>query len=510
MSFNQTSYFQEPRSVSQSYSMNNTSEFGGASQGFAINAGNGFAGSSSFTTSVPSSFVSSTDFSASSFGMPRRESMAAPIFSMNSASGFGGAAAGSYFNAQQNAASAATSSIAQDLLRMSGGNTQYVSQIENAILGAQGEPLNINENQEITVLGNRGIFANRSEVMGWKGIIPIEQYQVNEDANPEVMNKKVTTKLEYIQELAIRYLRPPTPPAPGEIVVQQEGNTLTPPAPPLVVRQVPPRPDTPEPLILREAPPQPPQPIGRKLISISGKRLPPPPRKIVVERLAPIPTKPQSVIVERWMPYVQGKRRVIFQKGPADPVIVKPRNVIVQWEAPAVIVKTEIKYLGVVRANPAEYVSQYGASLKLAKDLPQYVLDIKTPDGLVLAANYKAPSILELEGDVSAFKLVDLEREGLGDYRSYLQRLGVIEGAVNSSVNSSLNAIIDEIFRSVDTNNSGSIAIAEAERLLLRLNSRLGRSYGEDDVKKFFSTLDVNGDGTLSLVEFRQAFLRLA
>jgi hypothetical protein len=68
--------------------------------------------------------------------------------------------------------------------------------------------------------------------------------------------------------------------------------------------------------------------LGVKLITISGKRLPPPPRKVIIERLAPLPTKPQSVIIERWLPYNDNlKRRVVYQKAPPDPVVVKPRNV---------------------------------------------------------------------------------------------------------------------------------------------------------------------------------------
>jgi hypothetical protein len=75
--------------------------------------------------------------------------------------------------------------------------------------------------------------------------------------------------------------------------------------------------------------------------------------KVIIERLAPLPQKPQSVLIERWLPYAQAKRRVIFQRGAqVDPVIVKPRNVIVQWEAPRVNIKTEVKYLGVINANP--------------------------------------------------------------------------------------------------------------------------------------------------------------
>ena len=82
--------------------------------------------------------------------------------------------------------------------------------------------------------------------------MPLSEYLINEDPTPEVITKKSSQSLQYIQELAIRYLRPPTPPAPGEIVITQLPNVLTPPAPPIVVRQQPPRPATPEPLVIKE------------------------------------------------------------------------------------------------------------------------------------------------------------------------------------------------------------------------------------------------------------------
>lgn len=219
------------------------------------------------------------------------------------------------------------------------------------------------------------------------------------------------------KELAIRYLRPPIPPHPGEIVITQEPNVLTPPAPPLVIRQQPPRPMTPEPLVVREAPPPAPQPIGRKLITISGKRLPPPPRKVVIERLAQLPAKPQSVLIERWLPYKQVKRRVIFRAAPPDPILVKPRNKIVQWETPQIKINQQLEYLGVKRGNPKEYALMFKDKLVNAKDLPEFVLKISTPDGLILAANYKTPTPRnKLDGDVFALKLIDLHKEGLGEY----------------------------------------------------------------------------------------------
>ncbi len=71
------------------------------------------------------------------------------------------------------------------------------------------------------------------------------------------------------------------------------------------------------------------------------------------------------------------------------------------------------------------------------------------------------------------------------------------------------NAEIDHLFASVDKSGDGFISIEEAQSLLLRLNSRLGRNYGEDDVKAFFARLDVNRDGRLSIREFREAFGRI-
>lgn len=103
----------------------------------------------------------------------------------------------------------------------SGGSQIYLSEIEQSIIRSN-QPIQINESEEITVNGQRGIWANRAEVANWRGVIPINQYVINEDANPEIITKRSNQTLDYVQELAIRYLRPPTPPAPGEIIIQQQ------------------------------------------------------------------------------------------------------------------------------------------------------------------------------------------------------------------------------------------------------------------------------------------------
>lgn len=108
--------------------------------------------------------------------------------------------------------------------------------------------------------------------------------------------------------------------------------------------------------------------------------------------------------------------------------MVKPKNIIIQWESPQVSIKKEYKYLGVIKANPVEYVNRYGESLTRSSQLPQFVREIANPRGLVLAADLAAEEQQEsheLYGDVHALALVDLEREGIGEYREQLTRMGV-------------------------------------------------------------------------------------
>jgi len=425
-----------------------------------------------------------------------------------------------------------SNNIAQDLLALIGGGSSSasfsasasaggeLSQIEQQILRST-QPIEVSETEEITVIGQRGVWMNKAEVNAWRGDLAITEYRIHEDANPQVITKRFEQQVEYVQELAIRYLRPPTPPAPGEIVITQEPNTNVGPAPPLIIRQAAARADTPEPLVVREAPPQPPAPVGPKRITISGKKNPPPPRKVVIERLAPLPSKPQNVIVERWLPYAETKRRVVFNKAAeVKAEVATPRNVIVQWEAPSVNVRKEVKYLGVIKANPAEYVQRYGAELKVHTALPQFVLDIKTPSEVgQLAAEYKASSLYELEGQLEGFQFVNLDTEGLAEYREQLLAKGIRDlgagagssASVASSAGSAsgVAAAAGQVFAMIDVDNSGVISLDEAMTIVLRLNSQLKRSYGETEVKAFFQAMS-GGSNEINKQQFMAAFEALA
>ena len=194
------------------------------------------------TLSTHSSLVSSSRNAASAQEASRVEQIANDLINLNSAARLSSAAAAvsaaSGSREQQSSASATASDSNCKA-------AAFLSEVETAILRSN-VPVEVNESEEITVLGQRGIWANRAEVVNWKGDMALEEYQINEDADPEVITKQTEQRLEYVQELAIRYLRPPTPPPPGEILISQECNTLTPPAPPIIIRQQPCRPDTPE------------------------------------------------------------------------------------------------------------------------------------------------------------------------------------------------------------------------------------------------------------------------
>lgn len=349
--------------------------------------------------------------------------------------------------------------------------------------------------------------------------------EINQDKNPIIIHKKCDRTVEYVKEISIRYLRPPTPPSMGDIIIREEENMCVPPAPPLIIRQQPPRPVTPPPIVIREAPPPATKPVGIKVITISGKRLPPPPRKVIVERLPTLPPKPQPFIIERWLPYPQVKRKVILYKpGQNKPSLVpKPKNVIVQWEPPNVKITQVVKDLGIVRANPAEYRKTYGNSLIESKDLPEFVKKIKPRAGIILAADVNNHNYTnELYGDVQLLKLINLEKEGLGEYRSVVDSLpDETKQIKNPMSNETTRSIIDSIslsttpnkspcvfniFNNINTNNSGQITKDEMNKAFDQLNSCLGRKYGQNDLNRFFNNADSNKDGFIDLDEFKSFF----
>jgi hypothetical protein len=46
-------------------------------------------------------------------------------------------------------------------------------------------------------------------------------YKINFDPNPQIIRKHANDAVTYKQEVAVRYLRPPTPPPPGPLIIKE-------------------------------------------------------------------------------------------------------------------------------------------------------------------------------------------------------------------------------------------------------------------------------------------------
>jgi hypothetical protein len=56
---------------------------------------------------------------------------------------------------------------------------------------------------------------------------------------------------------------------------------------------------------------------------------------------------------------------------------------------------------------------------------------------LVLASETQSNEVHELEGEVAALKLVDLDREGLAEYKSQLKKLDNLESPITTIIDQS-------------------------------------------------------------------------
>lgn len=304
------------------------------------------------------------------------------------------------------------------------GNIEATSRVSEMILNAK-TPIPVNDTALTTVRINgqeiTGIWVNREECMNWRGVLPLERYQVNTDS-AHVIRKQTSHVYDQIQNISVRYLKPPALPAPGDLIIRHEPDVQLPPAPPIIVRQQAAVVKAPPTLIYREKPPRIPQQVPVQTITIPGATIPPPPRQVIVERMAAAAPLPQDIVIERWLGFPRQKRNVIHQKAvstlSAPP---PPKNVIIDWEAQDhVEMRQQYHFLGVETADPVEYARVHSRELVETNRLPPFVneLNTKIPNGEQLAANVSQIDFI-LTGDVEALKLVD-KNKNLNDY--FVQR----------------------------------------------------------------------------------------
>jgi hypothetical protein len=234
----------------------------------------------------------------------------------------------------------------------------------------------------------------------------LDQYRLNSDPNPEIIRKKPVERVNYTQNVAVRYLKPPAPAPAGDIVIQQLPDRQVAPAPPLHVKQQQPSQPNPAPLVIREAPPPPPAPVPGQYHQIPGKVIPPPARKVITEYLPACPAKPQQVIIDRWLPYEQPQQRVVYKPAKPPCLIPDPKNVTIIWSEPDVDVTQVFVNLGVHNTDPAEYTARHCASLIQADALPEIAIRYGTRGGHSLAATHRQSVQPILYGDVEYLRLI--------------------------------------------------------------------------------------------------------
>lgn len=83
--------------------------------------------------------------------------------------------------------------------------------------------------------------------------------------------------------------------------------------------------------------------------------------------------------------------------------------------------------MGVVRADPREYISKYGSTLKRSHEFPSFVVEAEGSNYQKVVSETISREE-ELVGDLEALRHLDLatlEREGLVRYRDFMNKRGI-------------------------------------------------------------------------------------
>ncbi|CAF1383857.1 unnamed protein product [Rotaria sp. Silwood1] len=240
-------------------------------------------------------------------------------------------------------------------------DTNNITTIPTNITSHQNEYINLSSvnnaiNQQQTILTEQQNIINNNVKLN--------------DQPPIIIRKKITNPVTYKQNVTIRYLKPPTPPPPGPLIIREVRPPPPPPQSPIQIRQRPPPCPTPPPIILRERPP----PIPPRIPATVVEKVIPTPRprrRIVVERYPPCPPKPSDVIIERWLPYKQTNQRpILVERAPPPCIPLQEPNLLVLHDAPQARICKEFINEGVIRADPRSYLQRYGAEINISNTSP--------------------------------------------------------------------------------------------------------------------------------------------
>lgn len=223
---------------------------------------------------------------------------------------------------------------------------------------------------ETTSFGSGNIDYDRESAIRTSGPEETNRYlasvhDIYRDPNPRIVRKTgVESSLAYEQRISVKYLRPPTPPPPGPLIIREVRPPQPPPPPPLVIREQLAGASQPPPLILRERPPEPPASMTGETKIKTLPPVPVPPRSVIIERFQSAAPRPRDIVIERWLPYGPSRERhVKIEPAPPPMKYSEPSHTIILYEGGDARVNRKFEDLGVVREDPHSYLSRFGSSL---------------------------------------------------------------------------------------------------------------------------------------------------
>ena len=111
---------------------------------------------------------------------------------------------------------------------------------------------------------------------------------------------------------------------------------------------------------------------------------------------------------------------------------------------------------------------------------------------------------------------MDLEREGLVEYRYLLKQIdsnqpsNSVSFSIENNNNSNGNTkttnpeLLSGLYKSLEIDSNNTLSLKDAEKLLSRLNSRLGKR--QEESSTFSNLIEANPDGRIDFNEFKNIF----
>jgi len=295
---------------------------------------------------------------------------------------------------------------------------------------AQNPTANHESAEKATHHGVSGHYVNKQEAESSHKGAPLSSYQVFNDSQPEVIRKKATNcPAGQKNNNTLKALKQCENKPVGDIIIEEapaqeaQAQAVAPP-----VHLVIPGKDAQgckKETKFREQAPQAQQEIAQKVIRIPNRN----PaaqaalaqRQLIVEQLPDAPnTSSENIHVERWLAAPARTRKVIFKPaaaGCAAPAPPTPKNLHIIWEPCTPENATNFEFLGVDCGSPQ---APAGYAVVSAAQLPEFAKRQAAPNGERWASDVQGEDVPKLVGDLEALKLVDLDREGRGEYRAQL------------------------------------------------------------------------------------------